>query len=761
MKFKKYPAGISRFAALSVDGHEFRMNLEKSVHGTEYVLDTNVIWFFQNPSDVEDNKLHGNEVMYFGRRFVAGNIRKSLQDIAELSPSVKITRAHKYELEVAICSELQVDYERVKGTLNDVFSDVGKNSGNRSLSKGQLAARIVDTLKEHFREDFKIVSDILDGKPKGKSGFPNEISEISPVILEHEKLSKLSSFLNVVLTVGAKRSKFSVRNDIRAISDVISENYARKRLGRRPCLVFLTLDQRLLEACRVAKWLKLPFTEHLLVENCQSFWLWRRDLRHSKNSKLLTRVTDDFLTKSRTILRDIDTNFFGEFSTESRTVFEPEIFKAAMEHLEAHAQSDEGQDLQLVLASMMDAFREVSLGEKGDLYSELLMALDKFFQEMRELLPSVQLSISSAEGYETVLKDRLERCGVDREAFLAALETDIEEHAKRSMEILGASSLLAPRRPAAAFNEFRKFIAAPPQFHRMPVPIQSTVQIVEKVAALVTLESMTETARYAELIKINELSGLRADLITAYLAVGAGNWKMAEAICTDATFYSGVEQSDVEHAAEIHMLACAVLRIYKTDDDRLTRAMERLTKVRSLFRGGLEEHRRLRVESEEMAIRANRFLFLNYQAASAVGGSFAEPEAAQTLLRDLVCHAEDIIGAILADDLKHKLMANAAVNVLTVFFCSRTDRPKLSKRELRVLISCLNASWTRISSANIRVSVFEEIVTLLAVRHLDGVETTDAVDLDLLERKRLDRDKYRAVVLNTSPFEQWVLKHFV
>ena len=64
MKFKRYPANIARFAALSVDGNEFRMNLERAVEGTEYVLDTNVIWFFQNPSDVEDNKLQGNEVMY-------------------------------------------------------------------------------------------------------------------------------------------------------------------------------------------------------------------------------------------------------------------------------------------------------------------------------------------------------------------------------------------------------------------------------------------------------------------------------------------------------------------------------------------------------------------------------------------------------------------------------------------------------------------------------------------------------------------------
>ena len=277
MKFKRYPANIARFAALSVDGNEFRMNLERAVEGTEYVLDTNVIWFFQNPSDVEDNKLQGNEVMYFGRRFVAGNIRKALQDIAELSPGVKITRAHQYELDVAICSELQVDYERVRGTLSDVFSDVGTKSENRNLSKEQLAAKIVDALKERFREDFKIVSDIIDGKPKKHGGFPSEIAEIKPAPLEHAKLAALADFLNVVLTFGAGRSRFSVRNDIRAISDIISENYARKRLGRRPSLVFLTLDQRLLEACRVAKWLKLPFAEHLLVENCQSFWLWRRD----------------------------------------------------------------------------------------------------------------------------------------------------------------------------------------------------------------------------------------------------------------------------------------------------------------------------------------------------------------------------------------------------------------------------------------------------------------------------------------------------
>jgi hypothetical protein len=152
---------------------------------------------------------------------------------------------------------------------------------------------------------------------------------------------------------------------------------------------------------------------------------------------------------------------------------------------------------------------------------------------------------------------------------------------------------------------------------------------------------------------------------------------------------------------------------------------------------------------------------MNYQVAYGLAAKSGEDENAQPLLMDLVRHAEDIIGIEVADDLKLKLMANAAVNILTVFFCSRADRPRLTKRELRVVMVCLNASWERISSSNIRVSVFEEIVALFAVRKLEEVETTEAVDMDLLEEKRLEKDKYRAVALTTSPFEQWVLKHFV
>ena len=507
MKFKSYSEDISRFAALSVDGKEFKLNRENAGHGTEYILDTNVLWFLQNPSDIEDSQLHGNEVKYFGRRFVAGNIRKCLESISEKAPGFLVTRTHNFELEVAVRSELQVDYDRVKDALKGVFSDVAKRYRGRLDSKAAVAEEIVDTLKKHFQDDFKTVSDILAGKPSRTSDLHDALTEISPENLAGDKFSKLSNFLNIVLSVGAKRSSFSVRQDVQAIRDIISENIARKRTGHRSKLVFLTLDQRLLEVCRVAKWLGLPLTEHLFVENCQSFWLWRRDPKHMKNSRFLTRVTNDFLTKSRTILRDIDTHCLGEFSIEGRTIFGPQMFKDAMEHLEIHGQTDESDHQQLILAGMMDDFRKVSLSKGGQMYSKLFEALDNFFHEVNGLLPSVQLSISSSERYDAVLKGRLESCGVDQDVFLTALEQDIEEHAKKSMEILGASSLLTPREPLAAFKEYKEFLSAPTHFHRMPVPIQSTVDIVEKIASLVANEQISETARYAELIKINDLRG--------------------------------------------------------------------------------------------------------------------------------------------------------------------------------------------------------------------------------------------------------------
>lgn len=761
MKFKRYPKEISPFVALSTDGQEFKLNEADADYGKDYILDTNVIWFLQNPSDEEDGQLDGSDVKYFGRRFVAGNIRKCLEDMLDEDTGFLVTRSHNFELEVAVRSELQVDYECVKDSLKGVFSEVANKYRGRRNSKAEMAAEIVDMLKEHFREDFKAVSDILIGKPSRTSDLRAAISEISPENLAGDRFSRLSNFLNIILSVGGKRSSFSVRNDVKAIRDIISENISRGRRGHQPKLVFLTLDQRLLEACRVAKWLNLPLAEHLIVENCQSFWLWRRDPKHSKNSKSLSKVTNDFLTKSRKILRELDTNFSGKFSFASQTIFEPEMFTAAMNHLEVHGTSDESDSLLMLLARMMDQFTEVPFSKDSNADTDLLEALDGFFLEVNELLPSVQLSISSAEGYEAVLKERLNSCGVEQDVFLTALEDDIEEHARKSMEILGASSLITPKQPLAAFSEYQKFISASPQFHRMPIPIQSNVEIVEKISTLVNNEKISETTRYTELVKINDLRGLRADLVSAILAVASGNWKMAEAICVDATFYSGVDHLDTIHVAEIHILACSIFRIYRTNLERLTKAQDRLNKARSLLTESIDEKRTARIDSEEISIRVNRFLFLKYLRSTEGNEGGENTEPASDLINDLIEHAKGIIQCSLSEDLKTKLIANAGVNIVTVVFCSGPDRPKLTKQQLGIIAICLDASWIRISTVSTRVSFYEEIVTLYSIRDFGDFDLNNKVDVGILENKRKKKDAYREIALTTSQFEQWVLNHFV
>ena len=249
--------------------------------------------------------------------------------------------------------------------------------------------------------------------------------------------------------------------------------------------------------------------------------------------------------------------------------------------------------------------------------------------------------------------------------------------------------------------------------------------------------------------------------MTAYLAVASGKWKMAEAICADATYYSGVGLGDAEHATEIHILACSILRIYRTDIERLTKADERLNMARSLFPKGMDEQRVARIESEEMSIRANRFMYINFERSSKVVEYDARPEPTKVLLNDLIKHATSLMRSNLPDDVKSKLIANAGVNIVTVMFCSRSDLHKPDKNQVKEILSCLNVSWRRISASNTRVSYYEEIVTIFSIRDLKEFHLTHPVDLEVLEQKLKEKNNYREIALRTSPFEQWVLKHFV
>jgi hypothetical protein len=760
MKWKVFSEDVSGFASLSEDGREVATNRTRAAGCIQYVMDTNVFWFLLNPSDLEDEQLAGrDEVKYFGERFAASNIRRCLHDVIEKDEKVIMTKSHFLEHEVAIKSDLQVDYETVKTNFESVFDNVRNEIQQKKLKNADAAEHIVRRLSEEFQDDYKILSDLVSGRLADQAEALSLVETLSASTLDEEKFSELSEFLYALLAGGAGRSNFSVRNDIDSVRSIISENLKRSKSERREDVVLLTLDQRLLETCRLATSLRLPLSEYLYVENCASFWLWKRT-KNSAAESAWSAVADDFLSKSGSILRAIEVDSSGAFDPDGFVVFDYEMFQQAHNTISISKPTEAKMRVQQSLARVLDNLKLMHEVSDQVHHEKLLGALSEFFAEVNRLLPSVQLAVSSAQIYENVLKERLEKCGTDKEQFMSALGADIEDHARRSMAILGASTILAPNRPIAALSEFEKYAKEKKQFHRLPIPIRSEVSEVAKVSRLIANDTDWE-AKYAELVKIGSLSGPNADLVTASLAIGAGQWKRAEAICVDSTFHRTFAPKDEDTAFELHLLLAAIYRIFETNSYRLDLAEQKHAILRKNFSSSSERHKLLRLTSEELAVRANRVLYdaFTSESTSSILLGDKKPEVLELIL-ELSEHVREVEKSELDPEIKEKLVANAGVNMTTVYFCSGRHRPKISKDELNAMGYCVKVSLERLIS-DARVSYFEEIVALFAFKDLSIVLGNSHGSMDQLKLRRENKCEYLEILDELNLFERWILLKFL
>lgn len=760
MKWKVFSDDVTGFASLSVDGHEVSTNRTRTDRGVQYVMDTNVFWFHLNPSDLEDDQINGRyEVKYFGTRIAAGNIRRCLNDLIEHDKVVVMAKSHFLEHGVAIKSDLQVDYNAVKKTFENVFDEVQAEIKKKKLANTDAAEHIVKRLSDEFQDDYKMLSDLISGRLADQAEVLNLVEPLPTPSIDEEEFSKLSEFLFSVLSGGAGRSSFSVRNDIDAIKSIISENRKRSKSDSLKDVVLLTLDQHLLEACRLAISLSLPLSEFLFVENCASFWLWQRT-KNSGAASAWSAVTDDFLAKSKSILRAVEVDCSGKFDPDGIVIFDYEMFEQAHRAISSGRPTEARVQAQQFLARALDNLKLMKEAPDQTHHEKLLGALGNFFAEVNRLLPSVQLAVSSAKIYESVLKTRLKDCGTDKKQFMNALTADIEDHAKRSMAILGASTILAPNRPIAALGEFEKYAEGKKQFHRLPVPFRSEVSVVDRVGKLISKDHDWET-KYAELVKIGSLSGANADLVTASLAIGAGQWKRAEAICVDSTFHRTFSTKDQDTAFELYFLLSAIYRIFETNIYRLEMAEQKHAIIRQNFDLSTDEQKSQRLASEELAVRANRVL---YEAFSDELSSATPIESRSSnvleLIVDLAEHVQRLKDSDLDAEIREKLIANAGVNMTTVYFCIEDPRPAISSSDVATMRYCLKVSLKRLVS-ELRVSYFEEIVALFSTKDISLVLGKSHETLDELRERRNNKSYYLELLDGLSTFERWVLHKFL
>jgi hypothetical protein len=764
---------LKQLAALTQDLEQSHLHRARGADGLLYVLDANVMWFYQNQLDDIDDNIKGYVADAIGLQNAANLIRTSLEKLATRGHGFSMLKPHKFETDVAFASDLPEDYDDLRSVLTVAFEDA-LSKASRSSAPENFARQFVSILKKDYRRHFLQLTDILARKPERKMQIDAMTRTLSVADYGRSppELDATLKKIGFILREIDKRPTFSVLQDINALRDLALFNAA-KGVDRA---VLVTFDKRLLQAIRLVQSWKEPWAEYLTVESCQTFWVWYLTDSATSDDRAavaLKEVMHDFRLKSRQLFRpeaavgeasqaiwltnrtalenycharkDGCGSANGEATPKSEIIAQLEKSLQAAKALEAHVLDDVG-----------------SFGESAEIVQK---ASRSFFYEVEEILPSFQLIISDVFERETYLERMLGAHKMRKETFFDALNEEIQVHARSSLRILGASSLVAPKTIQAIYRysemdqgkpSARKFI------HRVPLPVQSDEFDLNEVVALVLDDQTKLEARYDKLLRVLPWRGPVSDLIVAYLLASSGSWEDAEDLCRSQLSMSRRAHRADPISYEMHILLASILRIYRTTFPRL-RDAERL--LRDAQQSGSPrpkaDREDIRIKLELIAIKLNRHLLDRYRTGLPSGQSVeADLRDAREIAEPLLALKDAVANtASIPDSLREKINANINVNycLVTHFVSPPEGKSIFANDSFRQI---LRESVYRMSEQKARISFFEEIVMSFAIlNHSELFDRTHYSELEIVTklRSRLSRVLQRDVRIND--FEIWIYSH--
>ena len=525
---------LSSLASLAQDlqfSYENRLPSEDKLN---FVFDANVMWFYQKSFDHSEGEISDYITEAIGLDNAANLIRISLGLVSSETGDFKMLASHKYETDIGIAQELSLDYNELRRHAIDAVRKLVTLYSN-SPGNTDLPGYIVRYFKDEYPDEFRVLTDILSRAPEHYNNIDKITHILRPPKAEQAppELEATLDKIRFILGEVYDRPRFSIAQDVKALRDIALIN----RNKNRARTILLTFDKRLLQAIRLVQAWKEPFAELMKAESAQTFWVWHlTDRAIAQHPAVVTiwEVLDDFRLKSRQLFRDSDAAEKGGRSLWLTNVDAIEVtcrrFTDDNRDFRSSDRSFSVQIIEKLKSSLRERVQLPSASINFESTTIIRKACGQFFNEVQSMISSFRLILSNLLDRDNILEKTLLLHGHSEEAFINTLNSEIQSHAKASLHVLGASSLVAPRTIRAAYG-FTVSARSVQYTHRMPLPIQSDRFNLDQVISLVLNDQAKLEARYDDLMNMASWGGGIADLTTAYLLAGNGAWEDAEEIC--------------------------------------------------------------------------------------------------------------------------------------------------------------------------------------------------------------------------------------
>lgn len=719
-----------------------------------FVFDANIVWILQDENS-NANSFGGGTGKTLGWRRALSLIRWSLQRLSEKEGHLRMLEAHKYEVDIAFAEQHDWDYEDVVGALKAAIEEAKLNNPN--VSEHAMAKAVVKLLKAKYSKPYLVLTDVLsqDTIAKGMESLSFGVAKPKPVNEIPRSLRSALGCIGDILRYGDDRPSFTVSQDMKALRDLALLNIAPEKRKT----VLITLDKKLLDAVRMYRMLDDQWSQYLLVESLDTFWVWLVDSEQSgpenDGASRIQNVLDDYRFRTKNIfLRDDSPG-----RQQQPWITNPHW----LENFSKNEELKQFEPLQKRIGEMIERQNDKAHPK----IDELRMTCKKFFNEVREMLPASQIASLREMDRSRYLEDALEHFGLSANDFFQALEDDVQKHASQSLKILGAATMLAPRilRAIDAYMSATGPESTKQNFiHRLPVPIQSDEFDLNVVLELVKTKGVPKTLKFERLLRLKKWKGPIADLVIAFLLVHAGDWAEAERICRTARSRT-LNEIDRPIAYELALLEASILRIYKTNDDKLNNAERLLDQAcRMEFVRPHTDMHDFRISVEKVATQINRYLLRLYHANRSINDGISREkwhEKHNELLNELISLKSRLLYVMNdVEPLREKLLANINANMVLLFeFISEFD-PIRKLRDQSIIEQALAETLTRLASRETtRISFFEEIVVTFGVlsnKKLLKVDIATELDLRSSLKAKLGRVLQRRDEINE--FEYWIFR---
>lgn len=720
-----------------------------------FVFDANIVWMLQDEKS-NANSFGGGTGKTLGWRRALSLIRWSLQRLSEKEGRLRMLEAHKYEVDIAFAEQHDWDYEDVVGALKAAIEEAKLNNPN--VSENAMVKAVVKLLKANYSKSYLVLTDVLsqDTITKRTEYLSFGVAKPKPVNEIPRSLKSALGCIGDILRYGDDRPSFTVSQDMKALRDLALLNIAPEKRKT----VLITLDKKLLDAVRMYRMLDDQWSQYLLVESLDTFWVWLVGSEQvgleSDGASHIQNVLDDYRFRAKNIF----------FCDDGPGRQQQQAWIANPHWLETFSKNEELKQFEPLQKRIREVIERQNDKAHPDI-EQLRVTCKKFFKEVGEMLPASQIACLREMDRSKYLEDALEHFGLSADEFFQSLDDDVQKHASESLKILGAATMLAPRilraidtymSATGPENTRRSFI------HRLPVPIQSDEFDLNVVLELVKTKGVRRTLKFERLLRLKKWKGPIADLVIAFLLVHAGDWAEAERICRTARSRP-LDEIDRPVAYEMALLEAAILRIYKTNDDKLNNAERLLDQARraEFVRPHADLHD-FRISVEKAAIQINRHLLRIYRTSKSSKEGVCRDnwcEKYDKLLSELASIKSSVLSEMDdAEPLREKLLANINANMaLLVEFVSDFD-PVRKLGDQSIIKQALAETLTRLASRETtRISFFEEIVvTFWVLSNMSLLKIDIATELDLRSslKAKLGRVLQRRDEINE--FEYWIFR---